>query len=707
MRSIAAIFSIGLAFAQQPRPEQSAVIRVTSKEVIVDVVVRDKKGRFLHNLKAAEFTVSDSGSPQKILSFRELAGGAASGETPPPTAPQQGADASRPIRLVSFVFERLAIDSRRLARKGALELLKSEIPANTYYGVFFIDQRLRVVQTFTNDKTLLNAAIDKATGVNPSDFASDNISLRQAAQQTGGSEGAAKATADSAGSSRGTAAVDSAGMANEAMNRMVESMLAFSTEMSREQEGRASLFSLWAILQEQGRLPGRKAVIYFSDGLQLPNSLWSVFQGMIGAANRANVTVYAVDARGLKLDSDQAAANAMLQSSARRAWRQATTVETVPVERGDVMIFDQAADAIRANVQAALGDLAESTGGALIANTNDIRSPLKRVIEELDSHYEISYQPPNESFDGRFHELDVKVNRAGAQVQARSGYYSLPEMEGQVVYPYEAPLLNAVSRAPLPKGVDYRVALVKFQSVAGGRQATLVFDLPLKDITFARDTDKKVYRTHVSVMALVKDAKGRVVAKLSRDVPVEEPLDKLAGFQQGHFIVTRALILEAGRYTVESAVADQEGKRIGAKRSAVVVLPAANGVALSDITMIRRFDKAPETPDAGDPYINGKSRIVPTLADAVPGGKGAMLSLYFGIYPDPGSEAPKLTIQFLQDGKVLAQGSPELPAADRNGVIPYIAHSPIENLKAGLYEVRVLVEQGKHSAEQSTLVTIE
>lgn len=716
----ALVWTCAAAWAQplppKQAPESPAIIRVTSKEVLVDVVVRDKRGRFIHKLGAGDFVVTEDGNPQHVTGFREVTGPEAvtalsdpNSTSAPVSRPKTADSNTREVRLVSLVFERLGIESRKLARQGALDMVNREIPANVYYGVFYIDQRLRVIQTFTNDRAKIRAAVEKATGITGSDFANDNASAKLAVQETGGSSGAADATASAAASSRGAAAVNSAGMANEQMNRMVTDMLEFSEELARDQEGRSSIYSLLAMVHEQGRLPGRKAMVYFTEGIQLPNSMWSQFETLISAANRANVSVYAVDARGLTVKSDMAAANAALATAAGNSygiWARST--ESTPVTRGQAMVFDTAMDALRANVQAVLQELAESTGGALIANTNDLRQPLRKVDEEISSFYEISYQPHNDNYDGRFHEIGVKVNRSNAQVMSRSGYFSLPSMEGQIVYPYEVPLLNAVAKAPLPKAFDYRASVIQFQPQTGGRQSSLVFDLPLKEVTFAKDEAGKTYRTHISVMALIKDSSGRVAAKLSRDVPVKEPLDKLDSFRNGRFIVTRVVKLPPGRYTVESAVADREGQKISAKRSALVIPPPNQSVSMSGITLIRRFEKAPLDPELDDPYVNAKSKVIPTLIDTVPGGKGSVLSLYFAIYPQAGLAEPvKLLMEFLQDGKLVVKGSPDLPPPDSRGVIPYIANTPIESLKPGQYEVRVTVAQGGRAAQESKFVTIE
>src|SRR5205814_6566689 len=91
--------------------------------------------------------------------------------------------------------------------------------------------------------------------------------------------------------------------------------------------------------------------------------------------------------------------------------------------------FDNAESAILKNAQVNLATLAESTGGFLIANTNDLRSPMKRVASELSSYYEIYYVPAVREYDGRFHETKVKTSRADAVLQTRNGYFALPPVE--------------------------------------------------------------------------------------------------------------------------------------------------------------------------------------------------------------------------------------------------------------------------------------
>jgi VWFA-related protein len=703
-----------LVFGQQgaqPQETSSATIRTTANEVLVDVVVRDKKGRPVRGLTRADFQIEEDGNPQRITAFREVTRQAGeqveqrmAGRNSEP-APSR-VDTTRQIRLVSLVFDRLGIDGRRLAKQAALDMLKTEASPNTFYAVFSIDLSLKVIQPFTDDVSALRRAVEKATSGTPSSFENDNAALKNAAGATSGSEGAS----DVQMGSRGPAEpINGAAMANEQMNRMIQDMLAFSENASREQQGRASLFSLLSIVQEQHRFPGRKSVLFFAEGLEVPNSMYEQFHSIISAANRANVSVYSVDAHGLRVSGDNGAAEEALSGAARSSRSQWKTRSGAnPVTRDQIMALDRAADSLRANKQTSMAELAEGTGGFLMANTNDLRVLLKRASEDLNSYYEISYVPADPAYDGKFRKISVKVNKPDTHIQARSGYFSLPPLEGQAVYPHEVPLLKAVAERPLPRGIDYRASFLKFKAEPTQLQTVLAFDVPLKNITFARDKERNLYRTHVSLLVLLKDATGRVLKKYSRDVPFEGSLDKLEAFQQGHFIYTRPMILPVGRMTLETAVLDQQGQRVSAARSAYFAAGTGPALGLSAVTLIRRVEPMSEAPDPEDPLQFKGGKITPSLGETVRTGKGAMLPLYFIVYPAPGAaEKPVLTMEFLKDGQLVASGTPDLPPPNEAGVIPYIAETPIESFPGGEYEVRVTVKQGSATAQERMVLHLE
>src|SRR4029434_10709557 len=76
--------------------------------------------------------------------------------------------------------------------------------------------------------------------------------------------------------------------------------------MERDQQGYATTNGLFAIVGALGKLPGRKSMVLFSEGLTIPPAVLRLFLGVIDAANRANVSIYTMDAAGLRAESEQA-----------------------------------------------------------------------------------------------------------------------------------------------------------------------------------------------------------------------------------------------------------------------------------------------------------------------------------------------------------------------------------------------------------------
>lgn len=689
MRRYALILVLTLLAAGQ----EATVFRGGVDEIVVDVVVRDKRGRLVRGLSRDQIVVLEDGVPQQITAFRELQS----------TAPEEGAPAvsnrielERQPRIVPLVFERLGPDGRRFARQAALDFVERDLGPNVYYGVFHVDRRLHVLQPFTNDRARLKAAIERATGMAPSDAVNDSVALDRVLQSNSG--GSTQAAAPGPGN----ASVDGGAMSAAAAARVAQNMAEFANMNSREDLGRISIFALWGVIDQMSRLPGRKSVLYFAEGIQMPNGLVQQFHAMISAANRANISVYTIDSRGLMTSSDQGLARGVLEAAVGRSSRVRST-ETTGLE--EFRTFDTAMDSIRANAQNVMAELAESTGGSLMANSNDFRPFLRKLSEEFNTYYELVYRPKRGEYDGRFRTITVTVDRADAVVQARNGYFALPPMAGQTVYPYEVPLLKVLGNGALPQDVAYKAGVVPFRLSEGRQQASLIFDLPMDGITFAKDGES--FRTHISFVALIKDDKGQVVEKLSRDLALNQPADKVEQFRRGRMIFTRAVKLTPGRYTLESAVADQQAGKAGARRAALVIpsrLPA--GPSMSGLMLVRRFDKPSPEPEADDPLQLPDRRVVPTLADAVPGGADVVLSVFFTGYVDETlPERPELVLDLLQDGKLIARDRPKVEAP-ASGAIPYVANVPVRGLAPGQYEFRATLIQGKLAAQRSLFVNL-
>ena len=80
-------------------------------------------------------------------------------------------------------------------------------------------------------------------------------------------------------------------------------MLQALEELERDQQGLATTNGLLALVNGLRTFPGRKAVVFFSEGLVLPDRVVATLSAVISAANRGGVSFYAADAAGLRVRS--------------------------------------------------------------------------------------------------------------------------------------------------------------------------------------------------------------------------------------------------------------------------------------------------------------------------------------------------------------------------------------------------------------------
>jgi hypothetical protein len=235
----------------------------------------------------------------------------------------------------------------------------------------------------------------------------------------------------------------------------------------------------------------------------------------------------------------------------------------------------------------------------------------------------------------------------------------------------------------------------------------LVVQTSLSGLTLKNEDNGKRYRTHISTVTLLKDQSGNVAAKLARDLPLEIPGDRLAEFKRGEFIVTQEAQVPPGYYTMESALADRQGERVGARRTAVLIPSKPAGVRLSSLVLVRRVDESAKT-DLSDPFQVTGGRVVPWLTDVIARQPSQPVVVYFTVYPmDLPDQKPRLRIEILADDVPVAISNPALPEPLEDGSIRYVVSAPSEKLATGLYEIRIRADQAGTSATESLVITIE
>ena len=695
------------AIPQQPAAQPTTTIKTNVDEVLLDLVVRDKKGKPITDLTPEELNVTDNGSKQTILSFRQVRGTEAVSSTGAATP----LDPLRQIRLVTLAFEPLsAPEQRKLSREAAIDLVKGDQGTNVYYSVVVIDTRLLVLQQFTKDHNALIKAIEQATqGVSAPRLAAESdaimaqLKINLNGQAVNGANQDANlltSAAQNAGTQVGGTSAPTGDVLAPVLSRVMLNMLRM--DASAQSNGtRLSIDALKALVDGLRPMPGRKSVMYFTAGMDRGPELDNIFRNLLATANRNNLTFYSVDTRGVMVGQQNSGAMGQLNSGA--ASSNATTLPGVGATMDQMKAADTIETAGRANVQLAIRDLAESTGGFLIGDSNDLRVPLRHVNEEISSYYEISYNPAVTNFDGSFRKLSVASTRKDLVIHARSGYFALPpEAVAAGLAPFELPLLKAISDGKLPFDVEFRASAVQLQPKKEGTSVAVMVEVPMHVLEATKGLG--TLDVHCSFAALVKDSTGQVVEKVTRDrsFKVTEDQHKL-----GNFLDKTTFVLAPGKYTLDVAVLDEANQKIGVDHSEFTVA-GANGVGISNLLPIRSATPNPKGIDPNEPFQFQGNSLTPTLDMTIKKVPDAALRLFFTVYQDatiPGK--PTVEIEFMQKGQTLQKVPMELPPADAQGRIPYLMTIPAAAIPDGTYDIRATAKQGSTSAVSSATIRFE
>ncbi len=732
MMMIAVIGAAGLAplalFAQtagSSAPEKSqTVIKGGGEEVVLDVIVRDKHGKAVTDLTPQDFEITDNGERHPVKSFRLVQGAEAI------DAPVAGSgegkhvqlDPLRQIRLVTLIYQGLDLTARKMARDASLDLLKSDLPQNVYMAVMVIDHQLEAIQQFTNDRELLKKAVLRATGGDNQNFVGDTDRVEAELQQIlgpnpGGQtlQQQANTLQDSANATSNGAATNGAAVMNAQVAaltaQMMLQMLKGQQGMAMIDWGRSSIYALLTAVKEQYRLPGRKTILYFTPGFSIPQGMEQGFKNVISIANRSNVSFYSIDTRGVGAGNNSGA-NDMLKSAADSSRRQAQSTGYEAVTADQAKVFDTAVESSRANTQVTLSDLSESTGGFLIANSNDLKGPLRRLNEDIETYYEISYSPEIQKYDGSFRKVVVKTARTDLRIQSRSGYFALPPSmvgNGNVIAGYEVPLLKAFESSPLPKSFAFHSDGMHFRDAQNQTFGEIVIDVPLSSFKLQENKETSIFEGRFSYLAVIKNVAGEVTKKFGNEIPLKVPAAKMSALAQSHFIYTEQVNLPPGRYTLETAVMDQQGETVSASKRSILIPEVESKLGLSSVVVVRAMKDKDASTLPTDPWLMGDKLVSPTLEPVIKKANTPTLPFYLVVYQDQKqkSVAPELVMEFTRDGQLLGSGPAPLPAADKDGRIQYVATVPIEQLPAGNYSVRFVVKQGAETVDEAVTFVIE
>jgi VWFA-related protein len=716
---LSAVLAIAISAASSAAPQatppapQTPTIKAGTEEVLLDIVIRDKKGKPVNDIKPEDLTVFDNGAQQTATSFRLVQGKEAVSNTGATTT----LDPLRQVRLVTLCFKALGEPTERLtAKKAAIELVKGDQGTNVYYSVVMINGRLLVLQQFTNDKDALVRAIERATtGGAPSQYVAESdriksdlrrylgapsgLGLGADAANAVNAPGAASATPNAAPAGGGSSFVQA-----KLTNIMLE-MLRFDAAYQGD-DTRLELESMKSLVSGLAGLPGRKTILYFTEGIYMPTNLDEMFKNLKSAANRANVTFYGLMVQGVRTGSTTSSARDQLNNATNDIKNDSVNgTGHVGATTDQLRAADTAETAGRNNTDLPLRELSEDTGGFLVGDSNDLKVPLRHINEEVSSYYELSYNPGIANYDGSFRKVKVDAGRKDLVVHTRNGYFALPpDLRGEGVQTFELPLLKAISDNLASKDVEYRAAGVLLQPRAEGTDTQVFVELPLRTLSPKTDPAKNTLSVHFAMAALIKNPTGEVVQKLTRDRSLTVTAEQL---KAGNFTEKFSATIPAGKYSLETAVMDRESGKIGGQRSELIIAPR-KGVAISSITPVKLYNPNAK-PEPNEPFQYQNGTISPTLLNTLTvSSPDATLPLFFTVYQDASIAAkPTMEIEFLQGGNSLGKLPLPLADADAQGRIQTVFSVPAGKFPEGTFVIHAIAKQGDTTADTRTEITIK
>jgi VWFA-related protein len=693
--------------APQRPPSQPLTAGATA--VVVDVVVRDNRGNPVTDLRKEDFRLLENGVIQEIGDVTVVGDPAAAPVRGRADAAAAGAAraAGRAFELphrgptfVALVFDRLSLDARARAVKGALGLVETLTP-DDFVAVYVIDLSLETVQTYTNDHARLRRALDDVARRSSTLFDRDATrKIGESVKALGDADPSVPvvASAESVGRPVDTRDLGGSSVVPDAAS--IQTGLAWEA-MVRDQQGYATTHALLAVTTGLGRVPGRKSVVFFAEGLAIPDAVLPHFKDVVTTANRGNVSVYTIDGAGLRVHSADAATG----RAVRAMGAEGLAINPDGSNRSDLRMLERNEDVLRLDPRTSLTLLADQTGGFLIEGTNDLGPGLRRIEADRRFHYVLTYTPSNRNLDGTWRSITVQVPNRRVTIRARSGYLAVDSHGLLPLFAYEGPTLAALGRADAPADLPLRAAAFVFPSAGRSRLAVLAATNAAA-LRFETDANGR-FRTDFTILVRIVNARGEVVRKASQPYRLSGAAEQLQAARRGEILFFRQPALEPGTYTLEAALHDALASLSAVHRSTFEVPASEPGrLQVSSLLLVRRAERVkPDERDKDNPLYMGDVLLYPNLGEPLQKSRDKAATFYF-VATVPSGPAPQAEIEIVQDGRTVARAPVPFPAPGSSGRIEHIIQLPLEALSAGAYAVRLIVIAGRARETSETTMTI-
>jgi VWFA-related protein len=629
--------------------------------------------------------------------------------TDPPAAASAGDDPAEDT-TTAVVFDHLSSDTLRVAQRATLQYIPDKGESRGRIGVFATDAGVRLVERYTNDLTRVREAIERVV---PAGSAAEEQKSERHDQLMARRRELRDAVEKGAGIAADSGAVLAANSAElgrrETELRLLQTELNMARSfdnLDRDYKGYDTALGLLAVVQSLSVYPGRKTIVFFSEGLPVSPALSARLDFVIDIANRSNVTAYVIDANGLRAKSTATTMQKEMQTFADERLAQVASGSD-RTEQPLTMAFERVEDTLKLDSRTGLARLAGETGGFLIEQSNDLSSAFRRIEEDTRFHYLLTYSPANAAFDGKFREIRVKVRRPGTQVFARKGYRALRAPGAIDAGSYDLPALALLDRTPLPNVFPVHAAGFTFPDPARPGLTPVIVKVKTEALRFTIDERRRTYSAQAAIVVRIRDERGDEAHKISQQYLLAGDAKDLEAARNGSILFYREADLAPGVYTMEAVVFDAIAQQ-GSARVSTLSVPktGAASMSMSSLVLVDRIEEVSGLPAevaTAPPLYVGRSLLYPHVGEPIRRSGASELPFYFVLYGNV--QGLTASAQLLQNGKVLAEAPVQLPRSSGPRV-QHVGRLPIGTLPAGTYELRIRVTDGKREESRTAYFTL-
>ncbi len=661
------MFSVVFSFAQTPTPtptllpvEDNAAIKISTTLIQMDVTVTDKNGKIVTDLKPEDFEVFENDKKQTITNFSFI------NSVPEKQATQSSIpnkiDAPIPVvqlrpeqvrRTIALVVDDLGLSAESIqsVQKALKKFVDEQMQPNDLVAIIRTGSGVGSLQQFTSDKNLLYAAIEKIRW-NPMGRAGVGAltpiepTLQELIQAN-------------------TAIPSRAGSVSSIMDEQLQAEKDRITAFNELREDLFTIGTLGAInfvIKGMSDLPGRKSIMLFSDGFSYCTQtdmkkdtsrctkMEEALKQLTDLCNRASVTIYTQDARGL-IPTGLTAQDtpASLPTSLQQGLRTRT---------------DELQDK-----QQGLAFLAQETGGRAVFNNNNLNLGLAQLLEDTKGFYLIGYQPDSDSFDpktNRFNKLNIKVKQDGINVRYRSSFFGVADADISRSAPQtETPLQQILK--PLTSPFTANDISLKLNTLFGKDDKNNSFihsflHIDAKDLIFTDAPDGQKQATF-DVLAISFGENGLIVDQVGQNYTISVKTEKYQKILDDGFVYNFVFpIKKPGAYQMRVAIRDEKSAKVGSANQFIEVPDLKKGeLSLSGI-VLENFT-ATQWKELNSPQNTGQRQIDLMQDTSLRRFKrGTILSYTTEIYNAKldSTKKPQLQtqIKIFRDGKLVLEGKP-------------------------------------------------